>query len=375
VRPYLIVSGDFVRTGGMDAANYWMARYLAERGHEVHLVAHRIAADLARHANVRFHRVPKPARSALLGEPLMDRAGRHWAASIGSRGGCVISNGGNCIWTGFNWVHYVHAAYEPAAGRGFGRRIKERIGHRMFLSKEHRALSAAKLIIANSLRTREDLIANGIAQADRIQTVYYGTDPNFFRPRSLDERAEARRTLGLSNNRPAMLFIGAVSDERKGFASLLEAWRRLCAAPSWDVDLAVVGSELGSAEWRRAATGLPVHFLGFREDIATVLGACDALVSPARYEAYGLAAHEALCSEVPALVPANAGVAERYPAALHGLLLRDARDVTELCERLLHWRSHMDRYRSAMPDFSRELRSRTWSHACAEMTAVMEAAG
>ena len=43
MKPYLIVTGDFVKTGGMDRANYALARYVAERGAETHLVAYRVA--------------------------------------------------------------------------------------------------------------------------------------------------------------------------------------------------------------------------------------------------------------------------------------------------------------------------------------------
>ena len=45
--PYVIVTGDFVPTGGMDMANLALASYLAERGVELHLVAHRVDTGLA----------------------------------------------------------------------------------------------------------------------------------------------------------------------------------------------------------------------------------------------------------------------------------------------------------------------------------------
>ena len=39
--PFVLVTGDFVHTGGMDAANFALARYLGRSGAGVHLVAHR----------------------------------------------------------------------------------------------------------------------------------------------------------------------------------------------------------------------------------------------------------------------------------------------------------------------------------------------
>ena len=42
------------------------------------------------------------------------------------------------------------------------------------------------------------------------------------------------------------------------------------------------------------------------------------MVHPARYEAYGLGVHEAICRGLPAIVSAGAGIAELYPADASG---------------------------------------------------------
>ncbi len=376
MKPYLMVSGDFVRTGGMDVANYWLARHLADRGHEVHLVAHRVADDLAKRENIQFHRVIKPLGSSLLGEPMLDRAGRYWASFVARRGGNVLANGGNCRLKGINWVHYVHAAYQPIIKGSPARRLKSIVERRQYLANERRALSNSKLIIANSARTRSDIVARLAVRPDRVRTVYYGADPDAFHPRTRDAQERSRAKLGVSEGGPLVLFVGSMADDRKGFSSLLEAWRRLCADPGWDAQLAVAGtvSGTGSVRASHAAIRPRVHFLGFRHDIPQVLAACDLLVSPARYEAYGLAVHEALCSGVPAFVSASAGVAERYPANLSHMLLPNPEDAADISYRLRQWRTCVDQYRAATSEFGRQLRSRTWDHACAEMVELIEAA-
>src|SRR6185503_8885561 len=106
-----IVSGDFVKTGGMDRANYALADYLGRSGRSVELVAHRVASELADAAGVTFRRVPKPLGSYMLGDPFLDLAGRRAAARVRARGGFAVVNGGNCFAGPVNWVHYVHAAY------------------------------------------------------------------------------------------------------------------------------------------------------------------------------------------------------------------------------------------------------------------------
>ena len=51
----------------------------------------------------------------MLGDPLLDRAGRAVARRLAGEGARVVVNGGNCRWFDVTWVHYCHAAYAPAA--------------------------------------------------------------------------------------------------------------------------------------------------------------------------------------------------------------------------------------------------------------------
>jgi len=104
MKSYLLVTGDFVRTGGMDRANFALADYLARQGEQVHLVAHRVASELLAYPNVTFHRVPKVANSYLLSSPLLNWVGRSQAQQITALGGRVLVNGGNCQWGDVNWL-------------------------------------------------------------------------------------------------------------------------------------------------------------------------------------------------------------------------------------------------------------------------------
>ena len=60
----------------------------------------------------------------------------------------------------------------------------------------------------------------------------------------------------------------------------------------------------------------------------------------------GLGVHEALCRGLPALVSRTAGVAERYPAGLNGLLIPDPDSAADLADRLRDWRAGLERYRA-----------------------------
>jgi len=126
---------------------------------------------------------------------------------------------------------------------------------------------------------------------------------------------------------------------------------------------------------REHGCGDRVRFVGFRSDVPELLGAVDALVHPARYEAYGLSVREALCRGIPAIVSRSAGVAEEYPASLGDLLLTNSDDAVELVERLQRWRRNRDAFDATVALLGQRLRSRTWDDMAAEIvTAVDEMA-
>ncbi len=364
MRPYTLVTGDFVATGGMDRANLALASWLARQGHPVRLVAHRAADELLRLPNVTFVRVPKPGNKYLLGSPLLDRVGRYWARRARAEGGVALVNGGNCQAPAMNWVHYVHAAFTPELRGSLVRRAKGVLSHRLFLREEREALERARVILANSERTKEDILRAARVPEQRVRVVYYGSDPERFRPSTEAERTEARAKLGWPEGRRTALFIGALGDQRKGFDTLFRAWTRLCERPGWDVDLVAVGAGEQKAAFEQQARerGLSerVRLLGFRKDVPELLRASDLLIAPTRYEAYGLGVHEALCNGLPALVSRSAGVAERYPEALRELLLPDPEDVEDLVRRVVAWRSADVELRRGVAGLSSTLRAWTW---------------
>lgn len=374
-RPYLLVTGDFVKTGGMDVANHALARRLAARGDEVHLVAFRADPELAQLPNVHFTPVSKPANAYSLGAPILGARGAYEFARL--RHSRAVVNGGNCLLPATNWVHYVHAAYRPhIAGRGV-RALKSRAWRPIWVAAERAALRMAQMIIANSDVTRRHVVELCGVDSDRVRTVYYGVDRERFHPPTPATRRLALAALGWSDNRPRVAFIGGLGDRRKGFDIMFEAWERLRRAnQAWDVQLVVVGTGAELPRWRAraSAAGLDDHvlFLGFRSDVPSVLAACDALAAPTRYEAYGLGVHEALCCGLPAFVSSTSGIAERFPRALSDLLLPHDLPVSSLVEQLIAWRTNPERLRLLVHPFSEQLRSRSWDDMADELAALAQ---
>jgi glycosyltransferase involved in cell wall biosynthesis len=244
------------------------------------------------------------------------------------------------------------------------------------VKNERNALHRALLVIANSARTKRDLVRYVGVSADRVRTVYLGVDPDEFRPPTEAERAAARRDLGWAEERPKIVFVGALGDRRKGFDTLFATWELLCTSPDWDADLVVVGTGAELPFWRARARenglGNRVQFLGFRQDVAHVLHACDALIAPTRYESYGLGVQEALCCGLPALVSSAAGVAERYPVSLRDLLISDPEDTAALARSLRDWRQRKDAIQAEVISFSQVLRAHTWERMAAEIVTLID---
>jgi glycosyltransferase involved in cell wall biosynthesis len=209
-----------------------------------------------------------------------------------------------------------------------------------------------------------------------VHTVYLGSNPEWqeITPRI---RAQARERLGYGREGPVAAFVGGLGrDDRKGFDTMLSAWTMLCADPQWDVDLLVAGGGREVESWKarveRAGLARRIRMLGFTERVDEVLAACDVLVSPVRYEAYGLNVQEAICCGVPAIVSECAGVAERYPAQLGGLLLQDPGDVGELVSRMRGWRQSIDAWKESVKPLSAEFRSRSWETMAKEFVTLVQ---
>jgi glycosyltransferase involved in cell wall biosynthesis len=375
MEPWVLVAGGFHREGGMDRCNRALARHLIERGTPVHLVCHRVEPALKEGA-ASVDVVPRPWGSFMLGGLLLALRGRKVAHRVTAEfpRARVLVNGGNCVWPDINWVHYVHAAWSENRSSPVWLKVKSWVSRGLFSRREREALRVARIVITNSERTRQDVIDHLRIDPERIHTVYLGADPEFH-PATAHERAAARSWLGKGKERPLVVFVGALGyDSRKGMDVLFSAWCKLCARHDWDADLVVAGGGRALHYWRRriAEAGLAARLtlLDFTNRIPELLAAADLLVSPARYEAYGLNAQEAICCGVPAMVTRGAGVAERYPADLQELLIDDPEDTEALADKLYRWRAALPCWKQRIAPFCQILRGYTLDDMAKEMVDI-----
>lgn len=369
--PWILICGGFHTRGGMDRANFALAERLIELGHSVHLVGHNIDDAIANRTGVTAIRVPKPLESIALGEGRLIRSAREVAhkVKVSRPNAIVVANGGNGIAADVNWIHYVHRAsgFEDA-GAPVGVRLKNRIAEQIFLRHERQCVQSARLVIANSELTRRHVVELLGIEEQRTTTIYLGAN-NDWEPATKAERSAARSWLEILENEPVVSFVGALGhDRRKGFDTLWAAWQELTADPAWNAHLVVAGGGRQVEHWRRMAQVNPrVHILGFTDRVRDLLAASDLLVSPAMYEPFGLNVMEAICRGVPAIVSADAGVAELYPAEIRRFQLANPRDHRALAKMLREWHQAIERARTEFAPLGSVLRKRSWQAMADEM--------
>lgn len=358
----------------MDRANAALAHYLSAQHESVHLVTHHVDPALAGSPGVSVTIVPRPAGSAFAGELALARAAEKVARGLRRNGSDlhIVGNGGNCLAPDVCWAHSVHHAWHCAdEGAPPWFRVKNRIFKSWARSRERTAMRNARVVIANSNRTRREIVSGIGIDEHRVHTVYLGSDPGW-RPPSPAERDAARRRWGGGTDTPLVVFIGALGhDVNKGIDRMLDAWAMLETA-GWSGELVVAGG--GDARrWRVRAAGSRVRFVGHTHDVGHLLAAADLLVSPVRYEAYGLAVHEALCRDVPVIVSRDAGVVERLPASLEPLLLPSLPTARDIAGKIRLWHEHSEQWRATAAGAGTALRQYADHQMAARMLQAIEA--
>jgi L-malate glycosyltransferase len=218
-------------------------------------------------------------------------------------------------------------------------------------------------VIAISNAVADSLIGAGAPGAN-ISIVSSGIDVERFRPPSDEERAAARRELGLDEATIAIVAVGAL-EERKGHRYLLQALALSDALRGARCFIAGEGSIRAALEAEVARLGIAerVTMLGRIDNVRAMLAATDIFVMPSLREGLGVAALEAMASGLPVVLSRVGGLAsliENERSGLH-VPLADAEVLAVTLERL-----------ACDPDLRRDLGARAREAAVAEYSdAVM----
>ncbi len=377
---WILVSAGFHDYGGQSKANAALADYLVDQDCFVHLIGHDFDDKYINHQNVAIYQIARPFSIDMLGSLLFRIQGYQYIRSIvkSQLDVEIVINGGVCSCSNsVNWVHYVHRAWIPRYLFGnILTSIKYRVASKLFQMFEKISLINSKIIISNSFYTANHIKQIYPATKNRVHNVYLGADPTWCPP-SESERIQAICQFQKSKRLICSFVGGFGADERKGFNTLWEAWKILCANSDWDCDLYVAGSGRREAYWRSVISKSEyhdrVHFLGFINHVKDLLAASDLLISPVRYEPYGLNVQEAICRGVPCVVSSASGISEQYPTEYTDLILDDPDNPDQLVSILLKWRSRKNFWKDKFLNLSRTFLQRTWKIMAKEIVDLIEA--
>lgn len=193
-------------------------------------------------------------------------------------------------------------------------------------------LAMADQIVANSEHALDTFLAGRKRDPRRHRVHYIAVDPTRFAAAKLD-RAAFRRSLGLAEDAPILLFAGRVTPEKNPvFAvDVLAALRR--RMPNAVAVFAGAGSLEPQVRDRAAELGQSdaVRMLGWRDDVAEIMSACDWFILPHPHhpaEGFGIAVVEAQLTGLRLLLSLGVSDAPILPgAAWRRLSLDDGADA------------------------------------------------
>jgi len=189
-------------------------------------------------------------------------------------------------------------------------------------------------IVAVSERVRQQLKQYYRVPDEQIVTIPNGINLNRFNPRNAQAKAAVRRSFGIPEDVPLVLFVGS-QYRLKG----LEFAIRALAQMKTRALLLVVGGDTAAPFKRLAehlAVGDRVIFAGARNDLPTIYPAADAFVFPTLYETFALVCLEAMASGLPVLAAPVGGIEDYLRDGVNGFhIRRDAGEIAAKLDRVL----------------------------------------
>jgi glycosyltransferase involved in cell wall biosynthesis len=190
-------------------------------------------------------------------------------------------------------------------------------------------------LIAVSPEVRDDLVALGVAPAEKFAIVRLGIELDQRVGGDESVRRETRRVLGLSSGPFVVGWVGRMTAVKR--TDLVVRVFRALVDRGFDARLLLVGDGPDREGLERLAHDLGVIkrclFLGYQEDVARFYDAMDALLLPSVNEGTPVSVMEALAAERPAVATRVGGTPDVVRDGIDGFLV-DSAEPDELADRL-----------------------------------------
>jgi glycosyltransferase involved in cell wall biosynthesis len=208
------------------------------------------------------------------------------------------------------------------------------IRSRIFAWLERWLARQSTALIAVSPQVRDDLVALGVAPAEKFTVIRLGIELEE-RVAGKDGRADTRRYLGIPPDRFAVGWIGRMT-AIKNTEDVLSAFK-LLRDLGVDATLCMVGDGPDRPQLERRAHELGIMrdtlFLGYQQDVAPLYAAFDALVLPSSNEGTPVSVIEALAARTPVVATRVGGVPDVVREGEDGFLVETG-NTEALAERL-----------------------------------------
>ena len=327
----LIIDRFDRRLGGSQLWLDGFARYLAGRGHDVHVVT--FLEDAGTRGPFAVHRIDDPgnilararaltARASSLSADIVYDSGAAWSADI------FHPHTGSAL----------HSERTAIAASGLALRCRAAFSPRaIWRRRSMRTLERAQLANARQIVAVSHLVARllsrsyGVAET-AIKVVPNGIDTARFDRRLLAQARPLRRaSLALGDD--VTFLILANNLLLKGVDTAILALDTLRRRGVSGVRLIVAGGMPNgriARLIRRANVGDAVRFLGHVEDVTGLLAAADVLLHPTRWDACSLSTSEAMASGLPVVTTALNGASELITDGYDGFVLPECENVDRL---------------------------------------------
>jgi len=323
--------------GGAEQWTYQFAERLLAGGHEVHVVAGRLAESTQPMPILRHH--------------LPDTHGRLEFAAAAERKLRTLpldvihdmGSGWFCdVFESHDGSRYAQWEQKLRTIPRWLRPVKRRMTRVLPRYQEFRRLLArqfadpGRVVLALSRMVATDYLRYHGVHPEQIRLIYNGVDTERFSPDHRAAYREAlRRQLGVGEDETLLLFVGH-DFQRKGLATAIRATARLVRAGE-AVRMVVVG---GRHPWRprqmarRLGAGHSVMFAGSVLDTVPYYAASDVYVLPTFYDPCSLGVLEAAASGLPSVTSRFNGAGEMLNDGVNGVLMNDPANDEELAERI-----------------------------------------
>jgi glycosyltransferase involved in cell wall biosynthesis len=193
----------------------------------------------------------------------------------------------------------------------------------------------ATVLVAVSPEVRDDLVALGVAPAEKFVVIRLGIELEQRVDPGRDGRLETRRMLGIAPDRFVVGWIGRMTGVKRTDDVLLAV--KHLREREVDAALCMVGDGPDREHVERRASELGIvrhcYFLGYQEEVAPYYAAFDAMILPSGNEGTPVSAIEALAGGRPVVATRVGGVPDVVRDGEDGFLVEPG-DVEQLAERL-----------------------------------------